>query len=57
LFRRLCKNYSNRKANEESADKVTDEVSAGSHETKKRQSKKLTSVTGTYQDKWFEMLL
>jgi anaerobic ribonucleoside-triphosphate reductase len=45
-------------ANEESADKVTDEVWATVNETKKDKVKvDLASITGTYQDKWFEMLL
>jgi CubicO group peptidase (beta-lactamase class C family) len=47
--------YSNRiKANEESADKVTDEVWAAVAKNKKDKIKiDLASVTGTYQDKWF----
>ena len=47
--------YSNRiKANEESADKVTDEVWATVAKNKKDNVKvDLASVTGTYHDKWF----
>ncbi|MEZ7498894.1 serine hydrolase [Flavobacterium sp. Arc3] len=47
--------YSNRiKANEESADKVTDEVWATVAKNKKDKVKvDLASITGTYQDKWF----
>jgi hypothetical protein len=50
--------YSNRIKAEESADKVTDEVWATVAQNKKDKVKvDLASITGTYQDKWFEMLL
>jgi hypothetical protein len=46
--------YSNRiKANEESADKVTDEVWATVAQNKRQSKVDLASITGTYQDKWF----
>ncbi|MFT5252603.1 MAG: CubicO group peptidase (beta-lactamase class C family) [Flavobacteriales bacterium] len=47
--------YSNRaKANEETADKTTDEVWTTVAQNKKNKVKvDLASITGTYQDKWF----
>jgi hypothetical protein len=38
------------------SDKVTDEVWA-TVKTKRQSKVDLASITGTYQDKWFEMLL
>jgi hypothetical protein len=42
---------------QESADKVTDEVWKPLHKKKDKVKVDLASITGTYQDKWFEMLL